>query len=163
MHSGEPVDDLDLAAGLTRVVTTMRMLGLPRDVSMTSLSTLASLERVGPARLTDLAAREGVTQPAMTQLVSRLERAGLAERFGDPDDRRVVLVRITDAGRADLARRRAGQAERLAALLAELPPGDRAAIERALPALDRLGERVIGAVAGYGQRIHPQPTAGSDT
>ena len=67
---------------------------------MTAAATLASLERLGPQRLTDLAAREGVTQPAMTQLITRLEEAGLARREASPDDGRVVLVAITErAGR----------------------------------------------------------------
>jgi DNA-binding MarR family transcriptional regulator len=34
-----------------------------------------------------------------TRLVDRLERAGLAERFPNPDDRRSVLVRATPEGR----------------------------------------------------------------
>ena len=63
-----------------------------RDLSLTTASTLATLDRSGPVRLSDLAAREGVTQPSMTALVSRLERDGLAERSGDPDDRRAVNV-----------------------------------------------------------------------
>src|ERR1700724_2909225 len=60
----------------------------PRTMSMTSLSTLATLERTGPRRITDLAAVEGVTQPAMTALVRVLEQSGLVERRGDPTDRR---------------------------------------------------------------------------
>jgi DNA-binding MarR family transcriptional regulator len=50
----------------------------------------------------------------------------------------VVQVRITDAGRALLARRRAGRAERLALILDRLGPGDLAALEAALPAIDAL-------------------------
>ena len=34
----------------------------------------------------------------MTQLISRLEAQGLAERFSDPGDPRVVNVRVTAAG-----------------------------------------------------------------
>ena len=34
-----------------------------------------------------------------TRLVDRLERAGFAERFPHPDDRRSVLVRATEEGR----------------------------------------------------------------
>lgn len=135
--------ELALAVGLGRVVSLMRSLDVPRDVSLTSMSTLATLERFGPCRLTELSLYEGVTQPAMTQVVSRLEHAGLAGRSRDPDDGRVVRVCITEAGHAALARRRAAQAERLAALLAEVPEEDRAALEAALPALDRLTSRAL--------------------
>ncbi|MGW0801609.1 MarR family winged helix-turn-helix transcriptional regulator [Nonomuraea sp. NPDC002799] len=131
-------EELELAAGLARIRTMMRLLDVPRDLSITSLSTLANLERLGPRRLTELAVIEGVTQPAMTQLVSRLERESLAARLPDPADGRVVMVAITPHGRAELATRRAAQAKRLAGLLAELPEADRAAIAAALPALERL-------------------------
>ncbi|MCF6469685.1 MarR family transcriptional regulator [Nonomuraea sp. MG754425] len=140
----QPVDELELAVGLARIRTMMRLLDVPRDLSITSLSTLANLERLGPRRLTELAAMEGVTQPAMTQLVSRLEREELAERRPDPSDGRAVVVAVTQHGRAELARRRAVQAKRLAELLAEVPAADRAAIAAALPALERLAARAHG-------------------
>jgi len=127
-----------LAAGLERVVGLLRSLIQPSALSMTAAATLATLERGGPCRLTVLAAREGVTQPAMTQLISRLSEAGLVCREADPADGRVVQVAITDAGRATLARRRAVRAERLAGMLAQLSPEHRAALQAALPALDAL-------------------------
>ncbi|MBO0874699.1 MAG: MarR family transcriptional regulator [Pseudonocardia sp.] len=107
-------------------------------MSLTTASTLARLDLTGPSRLSDLAAREGVTQPAMTQLVSRLERQGLAERRGHPDDRRVVMVHLTASGRSTLAQRRSHRADRLAGLLDALPPEDERTIAAALPALARL-------------------------
>src|SRR5262249_55163871 len=68
-----------------------------RDVSLTSASTMSTLDRTGPMRLTDLAAIEGVAQPSMTSLVTGLERSGLVERRPDPNDRRVVLVALAEA------------------------------------------------------------------
>lgn len=128
-----------LAADLERIVGLFRSLVPPSGgLSMTAAVTLASLERLGPQRLTDLAAREGVTQPAMTQLITRLEEAGLARREASPADGRVVLVAITDEGRATLSGRRTVRTERLGAILAELSPGHRAALAAALPALDAL-------------------------
>ena len=50
----------------------------------------------------------------------------------------MVQVSITDDGRATLARRRAGRAEKLAVILTQLSPGHRAALTAALPALDAL-------------------------
>jgi DNA-binding MarR family transcriptional regulator len=132
----------DLAAGITagleRLIGLFRSLSPPDGLSLTAAATLATLERSGPCRLTALAANEGVTQPAMTQLVDRLQGAGLLARVPDPADRRVVLVRITAEGKAMLARRRAARAERVAGLLARLSPGERALLAAALPAMDAL-------------------------
>lgn len=137
MRSSEAAVETDLAGTVQRLFTAMRRLS-PPGLSLTAASTLATLERDGPHRLTELAAREGVTQPAMTQLVSRLEREGLALRRPDPGDGRVVLIEITPAGRDLLRHRRALRAEKVGELLAALPAADRRAIEAALPALDRL-------------------------
>lgn len=127
-----------LSSDLERIVGLFRSLSPASGLSMTAAATLASLERLGPQRLTLLAAREGVTQPAMTQLISRLEDSGLVRRGASQEDGRVVLVAITDEGRATLARRRAGRTERLAGILAQLGPDHRAALASALPALDAL-------------------------
>jgi DNA-binding MarR family transcriptional regulator len=111
-----------------------------RELSLTTASTIATLDRDGPQRLSDLAVREGVTQPSMTALVTRLERDGLATRGDDPTDRRAVIVTLTDAGRDVLLARRTRRATRLAALLDRLAPEDRAAVEAAAGALSRLTE-----------------------
>ena len=137
-----PATPTRLAAALTvdleRILGLFRSLTEPGGLSLTAAATLASIERFGPQRLTALAAREGVTQPAMTQLISRLEDAGQVRRESDPDDGRVVLVTITDAGRATLAHRRDSRATRLAAILGQLSPEHLAALDAARPALDAL-------------------------
>src|SRR6267154_4748101 len=115
-----------IAAGVERLIGLFRSLSPPDGLSLTAAATLATLERSGPRRLTALAVYEGVTQPAMTQLVDRLQGMSLLERMPDPADGRVVQVRITDEGRALLARRRAVRAERVAGLLARLSPGEQA-------------------------------------
>ena len=84
-----------LAADFERIVGLFRSLSPASGLSMTAAATLAGIERLGPQRLTLLAASEGVTQPAMTQLISRLEESGLVRREPSPDDGRVVLVTIT--------------------------------------------------------------------
>ncbi len=129
-----------LAASFERLFTTLRRLNPSQEISLTAASTLRTLERDGPHRVSDLAVREGVSQPAMTQLVARLERDGQVERGIDPADGRAVLVRVTAAGRALLRRRRERRADRLYELVQALSAEDRAAVLAALPALDRLAE-----------------------
>jgi DNA-binding MarR family transcriptional regulator len=127
----------EVAAGLERLVVLIRWLS-PAGLSLTAAATLATLERSGPVRLTALAAGEGVTQPAMTQLVARLTEQGLVARSADPADGRVVHVRLTDAGRDLITRRRATRAQKLSGLLAMLSTDDQAALAAALPAMNAL-------------------------
>ena len=132
-------DDGRIAAAFDDFSEAFRRLTPRGELSLTAASTLRRLERSGPRRLSELSGPEGVTQPAMTQLVTRLEKDGLAVRSGDPADGRVVVVRITDAGRAAIARRREGRARALSEALRRLSPEDQAALVAVLPVLERLG------------------------
>jgi len=53
-------------------------------------------------RLTDLAARVGVTKQAVGQLVDDLAALGMVERATDPDDSRAKLIRFSRRGHAAL-------------------------------------------------------------
>jgi DNA-binding MarR family transcriptional regulator len=140
MESSEELA-IGVSAGLERLVRLLRSLVPAGGLSMSSAMVLSTLDRSGPSRLTALAEREGVTQPAMTQIVTRLEEAGLVSRGSDPDDGRVVRVSITPAGTAELARRRAARAQRLAGMLAGLSAADRRALVAAMPVIDALASR----------------------
>lgn len=107
-------------------------------LSFTTLSVLHTLSRRSPLRLSELTATEQVTQSAITQLVTRLERDGLVERHPDPADGRAVLVQLTPAGAAVVAGRRASRVSLVAGLTGRLTPAERTAIAAALPALSRL-------------------------
>jgi DNA-binding MarR family transcriptional regulator len=133
-------EDQAIATGFERFYEVLRRLTPRSELSLTAASTLRRLERSGPHRLCELHAPEGVSQPAMTQLVTRLEKEGLARRGSDPADGRAVVVTITEAGREAVARRREGRTRALSALLEQLPTEDHAALVAALPALDKLGD-----------------------
>ncbi|MFD0634523.1 MarR family winged helix-turn-helix transcriptional regulator [Catenulispora yoronensis] len=109
-------------------------------MSITSSATLATLDRTGPRRITDLAATEGVTQPAMTVLVRVMEESGLVERRGDPSDKRVTLVWLTEAGAAYVKARREAGVQGFAGLIEQLTADEIEALAAALPALRRLAE-----------------------
>jgi DNA-binding MarR family transcriptional regulator len=112
-----------------------RRLGTLGPISFSALATLATLDSSGPCRLTELAGREGISQPSMTAMVSRLERQGLAERRRDPSDGRIVLVAITGAGRDILRRRGAGRVAFLSSLMGALDPTEQRALADAAEAL----------------------------
>src|SRR6195952_941433 len=92
--------------------TMWRYLADREELSASATLVLNRLNREGPMRLTALAEAEGASQSGMTQLVQRLERQGLLEKWSDPDDGRVSLVRLGEAGtqnwdsRADVRRQR---------------------------------------------------------
>jgi DNA-binding MarR family transcriptional regulator len=126
-----------LATGLDRLTLWLRR-QIPPVVSSTTITALDRLVTEGPLRVSDLAAREAISQPGVTVLVNRMAEAGYAERVPDPTDRRAALVRITEAGRAVLADRNAARAQVLSGRLAELSDEDQELISAALPALERL-------------------------
>ena len=134
--TGPGVDQI--GAALERLVSWLRRNTPARGHSLTLLMTVARLAADGPARVSELARLEGVTQPAMTGLVNRLEAEGMVTRRADPQDARAALVELTDAGRTFVLDRRAERARFLTAQLARLPEPDRRALVAALPALDRL-------------------------
>jgi DNA-binding MarR family transcriptional regulator len=109
-------------------------------LSLSALGALSTLTRSSPMRLADLTASEQVTQPAMTQIVTRLERDGLVRRSKDPDDGRGVLVHITAAGTELVAVRQADRLTYLTRLFELLTPEERSAIALALPALQHFVE-----------------------
>ncbi|MGH3637887.1 MAG: MarR family transcriptional regulator [Mycobacterium sp.] len=98
--------------------------------------------REGPMRLTTLAAKEGISQPSMTQLIQRLERHDLVARLADPDDGRAALIGITKRGQALLDDRKRLRRERLTELLATLTPEEESSLwlsaRVAFPVLSRL-------------------------
>src|SRR2546427_12274690 len=85
------------AALLARLL--FRQLGA--DLSRTELGLLRTLSD-GPRRITELAELEGLAQPTMTILIKQLEQEGLVQRERRSDDGRVVLVDVTESGRAAL-------------------------------------------------------------
>ncbi|MFC7815817.1 MarR family winged helix-turn-helix transcriptional regulator [Streptomyces sp. NPDC057367] len=88
------------------------------ELSLVSYTLLGHLEERDGCRATDLAAHYALDKSTVSRQVSALERAGLVERRVAPDDHRVQVLHLTDAGRRILAQvtesRRAAVRERLA-------------------------------------------------
>jgi DNA-binding MarR family transcriptional regulator len=123
--------------------------------SLTGRAVLASLDDDSPVRLTALATANGVSQPAMTQLVSRLEREGLATRLIDPDDGRATLVAISEAGSALRTQLHQSLDARLVELLSTLSPEEEAALGLAM----RVALPLLRQLTGYAAQQHNPPVA----
>ena len=130
-------DPHDLAQHLDALVLAVRSATADRaGLSLTAAATLARLQMDGPARLTELATAEGVSQPSMTALVARLSAQGLVRREPDPTDGRAVVLSLTEAGADLLAQRRETRTARLVPYVAGLSPDDVRRIAEAPPPLD---------------------------
>lgn len=122
----------------TFTTTTARILGLvPSDVL--ALEHLFSDGPLGPA---DIAARLGMTTPAATALVDRLERAGHVERRPHPTDRRRLEVVPTAQAEAAAYAAIAEMIDGMAEVGASLSPSERAVVARYL-------EGATGVLLGF--------------
>lgn len=88
--------------------------------------------------LAELAAEEGISPPALSGHVDRLERAGFLERVRSSDDRRRVGLRLTDEGTRLLRSVRARRTTWLTERLRRLEQAELETIAAAVPALLRL-------------------------
>jgi DNA-binding MarR family transcriptional regulator len=107
--SGDAMERCYARFGITRadfdVLATLRRAGGPEGLS--------------PGRLTNALM---LTSGGMTGRLDRLERAGHIVRAPDPADRRALLVRLTDSGRALIDEAVSAGVAVQRQLLADLPP-----------------------------------------
>lgn len=57
-------------------------------------------KKPAPVTVRGMAEALNLVKPAITRALDRLQGAGLVKRAADPDDRRSVLIQMTDKGRA---------------------------------------------------------------
>ena len=151
----DPVVELaaDLRNVVVRLAYSLRAAAARDGVTPTRLSAMGLLERHGPMRPGDLAARLNITAASMSRLTEALEEGGWLQRAPDPDDKRACLLSLSGHGQAALESLRRRNAEELAASLNDLTESDRKAVARALPVLAQVTEHV------FDQRARENTTA----
>lgn len=96
----------EIEAGMTRIARVANSRRLSRRVERRSgvslgqltMTTLAAISRLGPARLTYLAEDIGYEPSRVSKEIQRLLASGLIEQERDPTDKRAYLLTITDKG-----------------------------------------------------------------
>lgn len=106
--------------------------------SVVAWRVLSTLDHDGAQRVSELAARERISQPTMTGVVNRLAADELLERNADPADGRASLIALSARGRAELELFRQRSAERLRPALEALDAGERRILRQASQLLERL-------------------------
>jgi DNA-binding MarR family transcriptional regulator len=150
-RSAGPADELARVADLVhgaaiRLLRFVRREDAAAGLSAPQLSVLSVLVFGGPQAMSALAMAEQVRPPTMSRLVDDLERLGLAERIAQPGDRRVYLVRVTDAGRTLLEEGRRKRLAKLVEILGCATQRELRALRSAAETLVRLTDSTIVSV-----------------
>lgn len=136
---GMPSDSQRLARSVIHLARRLRQERLT-ELTPTQLSVLGTVMVMGPATPSSIAAREGVRPPSVTRTLNCLVDDGFVVREPHPDDRRQVLVRLSDKGEAMLVEERNRRNAWLDARLAKLTVDERAALRKASDLLERLAQ-----------------------
>jgi DNA-binding MarR family transcriptional regulator len=107
-------------------------------ISPEQVSLLVAIKYAPGIGVRELAARERVSPPAMSNHVDRLERDGLVSRTPSASDRRRVGLTLTDEGQRMLRRVRSRRTAWLATRLRGLSADELDAVEAAVEQLSRL-------------------------
>jgi DNA-binding MarR family transcriptional regulator len=123
---------------LLRVGRELRREARAVGVSPEQVSLLVAIKYTPGIGVRELAARERISPPALTNHVHRLERAGLVARSPSAGDRRRVGLTLTEEGQRVLRRVRSRRTAWLATRLRTLSPTELAAVEAAVGPLSQL-------------------------
>jgi DNA-binding MarR family transcriptional regulator len=139
-----PDDPAELAArlrpSLLRLQRVLRLQRSSESLTLTQLSALGTVGRLGPLSAGDLAAAERVQPPSMTKVIAALEDAGLVVREPHPGDKRQAIIAITAPGLRLLdGVRRSGDVW-LAGQLAKLTAAERTLLGQVAPVFDKLAD-----------------------
>jgi len=106
------------------------------DLTMSQTKALYLVLAAGQLRMSELAARLGITSSTATGVVDGLVSQGLLTRHEDPADRRQVVVNATAEAEATLESFRELNSRRMREMLAHVNATDLAVVEQALRILD---------------------------
>ena len=136
----------EMIAQFRLVLREMKCLGsqrlLRRGVSMSNLHVLSMLERHGAMTMSRIAEALDVSFSNATGLIDRMAERGLIERSRDDEDRRLVRVALTPAGRSVLADIEVFQGDAFGRILNQL---DESQLHRLVATLDDLRRAVARA------------------
>ncbi|MGH3412600.1 MAG: MarR family winged helix-turn-helix transcriptional regulator [Marmoricola sp.] len=141
----------ELAGGLRAVISrlghALRVAGARRGLTPTRMTAVLTLERHGPLRPSDLAARLSISAASMSRLTEALEEDDWVRRTPDPEDRRACLLSLSKHGAATVdALRREGTTE-LTEAIRSLSEEQRQQLAAALPVLSELADLRSGTPA----------------
>lgn len=122
----------------------MRARGSYEELSVPQFRTLAFLDRNPGASLSELADHLGVTRSTASANTERLVQRQFVDRCDHPEERRRVVLNLTEAGKAHLQTNREQTREYITALLGTLSNEQVLQIETGLTLLKQVFEQQPG-------------------
>jgi DNA-binding MarR family transcriptional regulator len=104
----------------------------PWDITPAQFRALRVLRRHGALRLSELSGHLHIAARSTTEVIDALESRDLVARRADPEDRRAILVEVTDHGTGVLDAIGTARGTEIAQAFDRLTPADRADLARIL-------------------------------
>ncbi|MBQ0079422.1 MAG: nitronate monooxygenase [Eubacterium sp.] len=121
------------------------------NLSLTEVHTLEAIGRGRPRTMTNVASVLGISVSTLTTAINKLVKKGYVERLKDENDKRIVRLRLTDAGVDVIVKHEENEDSLVGEALRRLSKNERARIERVLTEIDSFMKL---KAAGTGRRTH---------
>jgi DNA-binding MarR family transcriptional regulator len=165
--TGNPIDDpygpiiADFRAAMNQIKCASSERLLRMGISMAQLHILYTLQRSGEMPMSRLADVLQVSLSNATGLIDRIEERGFVERTRVPEDRRVVVIRVTEAGRRMLDEIDAVSTELLRSVFDRIGRSQLSGVARAIAELRRALEDTTGVPSDRHPASTPAPRSSS--
>lgn len=107
-----------------------------KDVTSNDMHVIEAIGTASSKNMSSVAKSLGVTTGTLTISVNSLVKKGYVERTRSEEDRRVVLVSLTDKGRAVFAHHQKFHDDMMAAVLEQLSDDEQVVLQKALARLN---------------------------
>ncbi len=138
MSEGDLAAVSQVRSSVMRLARRLRHQHVEQSLSPTEMGVLGTLARCGSATPGELARREHVQPPSMTRIIAMLEEKGLVRREPHQEDRRQVVVSMTEQAEEILNESRRRRNAWLAELASGLTEEEWETVRAAAPALYKL-------------------------
>ena len=108
-----------------------------RDLSNNDMHVIEAIDMEEARNMSSVARSLGVTTGTLTIAVNSLVKKGYVERARSEEDRRVVLVSLSEKGKRAYLHHRQFHEQMIEAIVEELSEEEQAVLEKALVKLDR--------------------------
>ena len=108
-----------------------------KDITINDMHVIEAVDMEGARNMTSVAKTLGVTTGTLTIAVNSLVKKGYVERVRSEEDRRVVLISLSEKGRKAYLHHQRFHEQMIEAIVEELSAEEQVVLEKALVKLDR--------------------------